>query len=290
MAGADLSIPRGICYGLLGPNGAGKTTTISVLAGTLNPDMGEVHLDGDRIGVRELQVKQRIGYVPQELALYEELSGLDNMRFFGMLYDIHGTALESRMQAALGVIGLEDRAKDLVRTYSGGMKRRLNIAGAMLHDPDFLILDEPTVGVDPQSRNLIFDALETLVRDGKTILYTTHYMEEVERLCERVAIMDGGKVIAEGEVSQLHRLVSAEGIVRIQLQSPLPGVFAGMPSVLACHEEGRTLTLELKDLTHDLPAVLATIAANGGVVEDVRTERASLETVFLHLTGRHLRD
>jgi ABC-2 type transport system ATP-binding protein len=290
VAGADLSIPQGICYGLLGPNGAGKSTTISILAGTLNADSGAVTLDGQPVGVKHLEVKQRIGYVPQELALYEELSGLDNLRFFGMLYDLYGADLDARMRHALQIIGLEDRAKDIVRTYSGGMKRRLNIAGALLHDPDFLILDEPTVGVDPQSRNLIFDALETLVGAGKTILYTTHYMEEVERLCKRAAIMDGGKVIAEGEVDELHRLAPGEQVVHIQLRDPLNGDLTGVPGVVSLRQEGPILTLELENLTRDLPSTLQAIASNRGVVEDVRTERPSLETVFLHLTGRHLRD
>ena len=279
-----------MCYGLLGPNGAGKSTLISILAGTLNADSGELHLEGERIGVRELKVKQRIGYVPQDLALYEDLSALDNLRFFGMLYDLTGAALDAGIVNVLAITGLGDRSKDVVRTFSGGMKRRLNIAGALLHDPDFLILDEPTVGVDPQSRNLIFDALETLVAAGKTVLYTTHYMEEVERLCHAVAIMDSGKVIAEGEVSELHRLVPAETVVHIQLEAPLTSELDDIQGVLSFRHVHPALTLELEDLTRDLPVVLEQIALRGGIVEDIHTERPSLESVFLHLTGRHLRD
>jgi ABC-2 type transport system ATP-binding protein len=279
-----------VCYGLLGPNGAGKSTLISILAGTLNADSGELHLEGERIGVRELKVKQRIGYVPQDLALYEDLSALDNLRFFGMLYDLNGAALDAGIVNVLAITGLGDRSKDVVRTFSGGMKRRLNIAGALLHDPDFLILDEPTVGVDPQSRNLIFDALETLVAAGKTVLYTTHYMEEVERLCHAVAIMDSGKVIAEGEVSELHRLVPAETVVHIQLEAPLTSELDDIQGVLSFRHVHPALTLELEDLTRDLPVVLEQIALRGGIVEDIHTERPSLESVFLHLTGRHLRD
>lgn len=279
-----------MCYGLLGPNGAGKSTLISILAGTLNADSGELHLEGERIGVRELKVKQRIGYVPQDLALYEDLSALDNLRFFGMLYDLNGAALDAGIVNVLAITGLGDRSKDVVRTFSGGMKRRLNIAGALLHDPDFLILDEPTVGVDPQSRNLIFDALETLVAAGKTVLYTTHYMEEVERLCHAVAIMDSGKVIAEGEVSELHRLVPAETVVHIQLEAPLTSELDDIQGVLSFRHVHPALTLELEDLTRDLPVVLEQIALRGGIVEDIHTERPSLESVFLHLTGRHLRD
>lgn len=288
--GASFSVPRGMCYGLLGPNGAGKSTAISIIAGTMDADSGEVFLDEDRVGVGNLRVKRRIGYVPQDLALYDDLSAFDNLKFFGTLFGLGGSDLSARIDQALDVAGLQDRRRDLVRNYSGGMKRRLNIAAALLHDPDFLILDEPTVGVDPQSRNLIFEALSVLLDRGKTLLYTTHYMEEVERICERVAIMDHGHVIAEGDLNELHRLLPAQRVVQIELKDPLIDDLGEVPGVLSSVQEKPTLTLELADLTLDLPNALQEISSRGGVVENVRTQRPSLEQVFLHLTGRRLRD
>ena len=286
----NLSIPQGICYGLLGPNGAGKSTAIGILAGNHNADAGEALLDGQPIRVENLGVKQRIGFVPQDLALYEELSALDNMRFFGMLYGLQGATLQKRVEFGFEVSGLADRKKELVRNFSGGMKRRLNFAGALLHDPDLLILDEPTVGVDAQSRNLIFDALELLISEGKTLLYTTHYMEEVERLCKRVAIMDSGRVISEGEIGELHSQIPNRNVVRVHLERRLTLPPGKVPGLLGFQEDTLTLVLEPENLTRDLPTALAAIAACGGVVESVQTERPSLEEVFLHLTGRSLRE
>jgi ABC-2 type transport system ATP-binding protein len=288
--GASFSVPRGVCYGLLGPNGAGKTTAISIVAGTLESDAGEALLDGEPIGIGNLQLKRRIGYVPQDLALYEDLSAQDNLKFFGALYGLSGRDLADRMAFAFDVSGLNERRKHPVRSFSGGMKRRLNIAAALLHDPDLLILDEPTVGVDPQSRNLIFEALQALVDRGKTLLYTTHYMEEVERLCEKVAIMDHGRVIAEGDIGELHRLLPAQRVVHVELEAPLDEELCDIPGVLSSTQERPIVTLELDDLTRDLPMALNEISARGGIIDHVRTQRPSLEQVFLHLTGRRLRD
>jgi ABC-2 type transport system ATP-binding protein len=288
--GLNLSISRGVCYGLLGPNGAGKSTTIGILAGNLNADAGDALLDGQPIRVENLSLKERIGYVPQDLALYEDLTALDNMRFFAMLYGIQGANLQRRVEFGFEVSGLTDRKKELVRNLSGGMKRRLNIAGALLHDPDLLILDEPTVGVDPQSRNLIFESLERLVSEGKTLLYTTHYMEEVERLCKRVAIMDGGRVISEGEIGELHSQVPSRRVVRVKLERGLSRALKPLPGLVNFQEDSLTLSFEPDNLTRDLPIALAAIAECGGIIEDVRTERPSLEEVFLHLTGRSLRE
>lgn len=288
--GLNLSIERGVCYGLLGPNGAGKSTAIGILAGNLNADAGDAMLDGQSIRVESLALKQRIGYVPQDLALYDDLTALDNMRFFAMLYGIQGSNLQKRVEFGFEVSGLTDRKKELVRNLSGGMKRRLNIAGALLHDPDLLILDEPTVGVDPQSRNLIFESLERLVSEGKTLLYTTHYMEEVERLCTRAAIMDGGRVISEGEIGELHAQVPSRRVVRVKLERGLGRPLGALTGLINIQEDSLTLSFELESLTRDLPVALAAIADCGGIIEDVRTERPSLEEVFLHLTGRSLRD
>jgi len=203
--GVSLTLQPGQLLSLLGPNGAGKTTTVSILAGLLRPDHGEVLIDGHRMAGDADPAKRRVGLVPQEVALYEELSARDNLRFFGGLYGFHGAVLERALLTVLGLVGLADRARDRVATYSGGMKRRLNLAAGLLHDPDILLLDEPTAGVDPQSRLAIFENLEALKRRGKAILYTTHYMEEAERLSDRIVIMDHGQVIADDTLAGLHR-------------------------------------------------------------------------------------
>ena len=199
----SFSVERGQLVGLLGPNGAGKTTTVSMLTGLLEPDRGEVIVAGRRLSGDTDPAKRRIGLVPQDLALYDELTARDNLRFFGALYGLAGAALDAAIHQALALVELADRAGDRVKTYSGGMKRRLNLAAGLLHDPDIVLLDEPTVGVDPQSRNAIFENLETLKRRGKALLYTTHYMEEAERLADRIVVIDRGTVIADDTVAGL---------------------------------------------------------------------------------------
>jgi ABC-2 type transport system ATP-binding protein len=196
----SFGIEQGETVGLLGPNGAGKTTTIAMICGIARPDGGDVSLGGTSMLRNANALKRRVGLVPQDLALYEELSAWANLQLFGGLYGLGDAQLRPRGEAALSLVGLADRSKDRVSTFSGGMKRRLNIAAALLHDPDLILLDEPTVGVDPQSRNAIFDNLEELKGRGKTLLYTTHYMEEAERLCDRVLILDHGRVLANDTV------------------------------------------------------------------------------------------
>ena len=203
----SFTITRGQLVGLLGPNGAGKTTTVSMIASLLTPEKGEVLVDGAAMSGDTDPKKRRIGLVPQDLALYEELSARANLRFFGALYGLAGAALDKAITAAVELVGLADRVTDRVSSYSGGMKRRLNLAAGLLHDPDVLLLDEPTVGVDPQSRNAIFDNLEVLKGRGKALLYTTHYMEEVERLADRIVVMDHGKVIADDTLDGLRSRV-----------------------------------------------------------------------------------
>src|SRR6266545_4446349 len=206
----------GEMVGLLGPNGAGKTTTVSMIAGLLAPDRGEVRIEGGTVRGETDPVKRRIGFVPQDVALHDELSARENLALFGALYDLRGKALQVAMDSALDVAGLTDRAKDRVGTFSGGMKRRLNLAAALLHAPGILLLDEPTVGVDPQSRNAIFSNLEELKRQGKTLVYTTHYMEEAERLCDRIIIIDHGRVIANGTLNEVRQLVPATNVLEVQ--------------------------------------------------------------------------
>ena len=253
----SLCVKRGERFGLLGPNGAGKTTAISMLVGALKPDSGEILFLGEPLCGESDPLKRKIGYVPQELALYDDLSAAENLRFFGAIYSLSGAKLTERVDAALEVAGLQDRAKSKVRTFSGGMKRRLNLAAALLHEPELLVLDEPTVGVDPQSRNAIFEALEKLAQSGLTLLYTTHYMEEVERLCNRIAIMDQGQIVAEGTQAELSEL---------------------LPQTTK-----RAVMLEADEAT------LALLASHGLTWREA-SERGGLESVFLHLTGRSLRD
>ena len=217
--GVSFSVERGQLVGLLGPNGAGKTTTVSMIAGLITPEQGEVLVDGARLSGDTDPKKRRIGLVPQDLALYDELSARANLRFFGALYGLSGAALDRAISSTLELVGLADRVNDRVAKYSGGMKRRLNLAAGLLHDPDILLLDEPTVGVDPQSRNAIFDNLELLKSRGKALLYTTHYMEEVERLADRIVVMDHGKVIADDTLDGLQSGVAGVGDARATLES-----------------------------------------------------------------------
>jgi ABC-2 type transport system ATP-binding protein len=215
----SFSVASGELVGLLGPNGAGKTTTVSMIAGFVTPDAGDVLVDGLPLRGDTDPKKRRIGLVPQDLALYDELSARANLRFFGALYNLSGAALDKAIAAAMGLVGLADRERDLVKSFSGGMKRRLNLAAGLLHDPDILLLDEPTVGVDPQSRNAIFDNLSELKARGKALLYTTHYMEEVERLADRIVIIDHGRVIASDTLSGLRAITPGAPGERASLES-----------------------------------------------------------------------
>jgi ABC-2 type transport system ATP-binding protein len=215
----SFAVEPGQLVGLLGPNGAGKTTTVSMIAGLIKPDRGDVLIAGHRLAGDTDPAKRRIGLVPQDLALYDELSARANLRFFGALYGLTGHVLDDAIAKALGLVELADRAGDVVKTFSGGMKRRLNLAAGLLHDPDILLLDEPTVGVDPQSRNAIFDNLETLKRRGKGLLYTTHYMEEVERLADRIVVMDHGKVLTEDTLGGLQSRFASAGAGKATLES-----------------------------------------------------------------------
>lgn len=212
----SFGVGRGELVAVLGPNGAGKTTTVSIISGLVTPDRGEVSIDGASLRGDADPLKRRIGLVPQDIALYDELSARDNLRFFGALFGLDGQAAEAAIQSVLTWVGLAERARDRVATFSGGMKRRLNLAAGLLHDPDILLLDEPTVGVDPQSRNAIFDNLEDLKRRGKTLVYTTHYMEEAERLADRVVIIDRGRVVADDSVGSLRGSLTAAASVSLE--------------------------------------------------------------------------
>lgn len=292
--GVSFAVEAGRILGLLGPNGAGKTTAVAMVSGILAPDSGQVLVDGRPLTGDADAAKGRLGLVPQDLALYDDLTAEDNLRFFGSLQGMGARALEPAMASTLEIVGLTDRARDKVKVYSGGMKRRLNLAAGLLHDPAVLLLDEPTVGVDPQSRNAIFESLEILRERGKAILYTTHYMEEAERLCDHIIVMDHGKVIAADTLDGLRRLLPTGNRLLVDFAVPLPvdvafGIqsLAGVASVAM---EGERLVLTLDDLARGGAASLAWLAAHGAAVSGVASERVALEDVFLALTGRSLRD
>ena len=262
--GLTLTVARGEVLGLLGPNGAGKSTTVNLAVGLLAPDAGRVTVNG--ADPRRPATRRSLGVAPQALALYDLLTGRENLRFFGEMYGLSGSRLDDRVTWGLEFVGLADRAADKVLTYSGGMKRRLNLAAALIHDPELILLDEPTVGVDPQSRNQIFENILALKRLGRTLIYTTHYMEEAERLCDRIAVIDHGKLLALGTVGELLTTHGAK------------------PTLVAQTSAG-----EYRSETTDPLGELNRLAATC-TVQSFHMERATLEQVFLHLTGRSLRD
>jgi ABC-2 type transport system ATP-binding protein len=264
--GLTFSAPAGTIFGLLGPNGAGKSTAIGCISGLLTPTSGRVAVLGHDVVRDSLAAKQQLGIVPQELALYEDLSAKDNLAYWGAAYGMSGEPLKKRVLDVLDRIGLADRAKEPVKKYSGGMKRRLNFGCGIVHQPKVLLLDEPTVGVDPQSRNQIFENILALKRLGRTLIYTTHYMEEAERLCDRIAVIDHGKLLALGTVAEL---LTAHGVKPVLVVQTAAG-------------EHRAETI-------DPLGELNRLAASG-TVHSFHVERPTLEQVFLHLTGRSLRD
>jgi ABC-2 type transport system ATP-binding protein len=291
--GVSFSIEEGEIFGLLGPNGAGKTTTLSILSTLLSPDEGNVTISGYDLLRQAKQIKCLIGSVPQELALYPTLSARDNLAFFGRIYGLQGTNLKERITAVLALVGLGDRASDPVQTFSGGMKRRLNIAAGLIHKPRILFLDEPTVGVDPQSRNFIFEHVERLNEEGMTIIYTTHYMEEAERLCDRVAIMDQGRVLAldstKGLIDMLGGGVIYLSLPQASLESLLPAIRTLSHVRMAVEEEGR-FKIETSSARPALLELIELCNARNVSILSLEMLEPNLETVFLHLTGRRLRD
>jgi ABC-2 type transport system ATP-binding protein len=288
--GVGFEVAPGETYGLLGPNGAGKTTTISMICGLLRRDGGEVTVALDR---DPGQVKAAIGYVPQDVALYPDLSGLENLRFWGRMYGLAGRELEDRVGATLEVVGLAERAGDKVAAYSGGMQRRLNIAAGLLHRPRLLVLDEPTAGVDPQSRNAILAQVEALGGEGVAVLYTTHYMEEAERLCDRVGIIDQGRLVAEGTRRELVATVGERDRIELAATGDLAALAATAASLDGVDEAGVVaggVHLVAGDGRRLLPRLLEAAEHAGAEVTSVELVEPDLEAVFLHLTGKALRD
>ncbi len=287
----SFDVREGEIFGLLGPNGAGKTTLLSILSCLLEPTSGEVRLLGQRVMMGDRETRRLIGVVPQELALYGDLTARENLHFFGELYGIHGDELRRRVGQILAAIGLEDKAGDRVRTFSGGMKRRLNLGIALVHGPRLLLLDEPTVGVDPQSRNHIFEEVRRLNGEGLTLVYTSHYMEEVQALCSRIGIMDRGRLEACDTLPRLLQILP--GAIRFRLSTLTPAMreqLKEMPGALLRERDGRTLELECGDVKATLIELMRLLQHTGAELVSLDIDETNLERVFLHLTGRQLRD
>lgn len=290
----NLYLNQGESVGLIGPNGAGKSTTISMISSLLKPTSGDVRLNGNSVVKHPQDIRKVLGVVPQEIALYEELTAYENLKFFGKIYNLKGSQLELKIQELLEMIGLRDRQKELIRTYSGGMKRRVNIAAALLHDPQIVIMDEPTVGIDPQSRNHILDTVRFLNREkGTTVLYTSHYMEEVEQLCSRMYIMDHGRVIASGSKEELQRILSGEDTLFIKLNEHSQSFIhelQSMESIRQVEETDEGMKLIIFKNSSVLPAIVQAAEQHHVQIVNLHVHQPSLEDVFLHLTGRTLRD
>lgn len=289
--GVSLSVEAGEVFGLLGPNGAGKTTLIKILCGLTDADSGEVRLFGKPFHNADRDLRRLIGIGTQDLSIYPELSARENLRFFGKLYGLGGKQLETRVDDVLSAVALHDRANDRAGNFSGGMKRRLNLAAAIIHGPKLLFLDEPTTGVDPQSRNHIFGQVKTLNAAGMTVIYTSHYMEEVQTLCRRIAILDGGKLRASDTLPNL--LKKLDGRVRLTVAAPVPSFAARLgelPGVKRVKEIDGGIEVTTDSIPELLPQVMILAAESSTTISAIEPHEPTLERVFLHLTGRELRD
>jgi ABC-2 type transport system ATP-binding protein len=290
--GVSFSVEQGEIFGLLGPNGAGKTTTVRIMTGVLKPDSGQALIAGHEVSPATPDVRRMIGVVPQQITVYEELTATDNLVFWGRLYGLGGDGLGRRIEELFAMVGLEERAGDKVATYSGGMKRRLNLCMGLIHEPRVLVLDEPTLGIDPQARLLLLERVEAIASGGTAVIYTTHYLEEAESLCNRLAIIDHGRVLATGSLDELMQQVRFGDLVRIRGsfdpardREQLAAIHG---ATLATIEESQAV-LEV-DADSRLPAVLSSILAAIPSIQGVAVEKPTLQSLFIQLTGRELRD
>jgi linearmycin/streptolysin S transport system ATP-binding protein len=297
MAVKDVSfdIESGEILSLLGPNGAGKTTTISIMSGLLGPTSGEVLIAGHSIHADPIDAKRLIGVVPDEIALYSTITARENLAFWGKMYGLRGQKLQQRINAVLEIAGLTDRANEKVETFSGGMKRRLNIAVSLIHEPKIIFMDEPTVGIDPQSRRRILDTVIELNRQGLTVLYTTHYLEEAQELSNRVGIIDHGQLIAIGTQEELRKLVNNFDTIRLEVSSQMSneetaGALSQLPGVHRAYSENGHIVLQTPDASLLLSSLVAQANRGGTSIKKLEIQESNLEAVFLHLTGRALRD
>ncbi len=291
--GVSFDVERGEIFSLLGPNGAGKTTTISMLCCLLRPDEGDARIMGHSIRHEAMDVKSVLGVVPQELALYEDLTARENLDFWGKMYGLRGAALKARVAEVLDIIGLSDRANERVGKYSGGMKRRVNIGVALLHKPKVIYMDEPTVGIDPQSRRNILDSVVSLKQQGMTVLYTTHYMEEAQELSDHIAIMDHGKLIANGTHAELVKIVGQMDRITLTVNTEaeqVTGAWRGVEGVKQVAADDGVITVLAEDSNRVLPRLFDSANARGARITSIDIQVPNLESVFLHLTGRALRD
>lgn len=292
--GITLHVGKGEAFGLLGPNGAGKSTTISMICGLVPYDEGDIQVDGLSVGRSPYEIKKKIGVVPQDIALYPTLSAFDNLVFWGKMYGLKGREAKARAFEVLETVGLSERGKDRIETFSGGMKRRINIGAALLHGPELLIMDEPTVGIDPQSRHHILETVKRLNEQGMTIIYTSHYMEEVEFLCKRIVIMDHGQVIATGSTQELCKRLAGGNQLLLDVEEARPAFVEklkqldGIEKVI--HPEPSEIHLYVKQ-GQDMMASIVSMAAKEAVkLRQIKLKEADLETLFLQMTGRSLRD
>ncbi len=289
----NLAIEEGEIFGLLGPNGAGKTTTISILTGLVRSDSGEIKIFDKSLSTNEMEVKRQFGIVPQDIAVFEDLTAWENLNYFGSLYGLRGSLLKERIEEALEFTGLSENRKKYPKKFSGGMKRRLNIACAIVHRPKLIILDEPTVGIDPQSRNHILNSIKKLNQMGSTIIYTSHYMEEVDEICSKIVIMDHGRVIAKGTKDELKTLVAVNEKVKIDLSTvnfTLIENLKKIQGVMECSIDGNSLTVISKKQSKNLGKIIDCVSDADSEIISLNVEKPTLESVFLTLTGRKLRD
>jgi ABC-2 type transport system ATP-binding protein len=289
----SFSIDKGEIFGILGPNGAGKSTIVNILNTLVKADKGDVIIDGVNIKDDSDAIKLIMGVVPQEIALYEELSAYENLMFWGGLYDIPKPKLKENVNRILELVDLVNRKDDRIKTFSGGMKRRINIACSLLHSPKILVLDEPTVGVDPQNRNHIFEVIERLNSEGMTIIYTTHYMEEAERFCDSIAIIDVGRIIAQGTLKELRQISDVKDFITVKLADSDNEIISRIRSVnplFKFDSATNTLKVECINISRDISIIINHIQNSGGVIERIYTQGTNLESIYLKLTGKELRD
>ena len=290
--GISLEIPAGETFGLLGPNGAGKTTTLSMLATLLTPTRGDVLVFGASAVSNPAEVRRRVGLAPQQISLYPTLTGQENLEFFAKLYGLAVAVRRQRVEQMLELVGLAPRRDDAVRTYSGGMQRRLNLACSMIHEPRLLLLDEPTAGVDPQARENLFEVIRQIASAGTTIIYTTHYIEEAERLCDRIAILDEGRIAAVGTLQELLGLVGMGEVIEIRgaAIASRSSSLEALPDVVKVERDNGVVRLFVKSAARSLALIAGVVRESGDEIESLEVYRVSLERVFMHLTGKALRD